>query len=86
MLGLASIIIGLGYGAITPASSEVLARTAPPDRMALTFSIKQTGVPGGAALAGAALPALALAVGWRAALLAVTACGVAVTVVLGKYS
>lgn len=78
MLGLASIIIGLGYGAITPASSEVLARTAPPDRLALTFSIKQTGVPGGAALAGAALPALALAVGWRPALLAVTACGVVV--------
>jgi MFS family permease len=78
LLGVASIVIGLGYGAITPASSELLARTAPPGRMALTFSIKQTGVPGGAALAGAALPALALALGWRPALLLVTACGVAV--------
>ena len=47
---------------------RVLARTTPPDRMALTFSIKQTGVPAGAALAGAVLPALALAFGWRAAL------------------
>ena len=79
MLALASIVIGLGYGAITPASSELLARTAPPGRMALTFSIKQTGVPGGAALAGAALPALALAMGWRPALLVVAACGVAIT-------
>ena len=60
------VVIGLGYGPITPASSQVLARTTPPARMALTFSIKQTGVPAGAALAGAVLPALALAVGWRA--------------------
>jgi MFS family permease len=78
LLALAPIIIGLGYGAITPASSELLARTAPPGRFALTFSIKQTGVPGGAALAGAALPPLALAVGWRPALLAVAACGVGI--------
>ena len=50
---LAPVVIGLGYGPITPASSHVLARTAPPSRMALTFSIKQTGVPAGAALPGA---------------------------------
>ncbi len=69
LLAVAPIVIGLGYGAITPASSEVLARTAPPGRMALVFSVKQTGVPGGAALAGAALPPLALAIGWRPVLL-----------------
>ena len=78
ILALAPVIIGLGYGAITPASSEVLARTTPPDRMALIFSIKQTGVPGGAALAGAALPPLALALGWRPALLGVAVCGVGI--------
>lgn len=76
LLALAAIVIGLGYGPITPASSEVLARTAPPHRLALTFSIKQTGVPGGAALAGAALPGLALAFGWRAAFIGVAAAGV----------
>ena len=75
LLAVAPIVIGLGYGAITPASSEVLARTAPPGRMALVFSIKQTGVPGGAALAGAALPPLALAIGWRPALLMAALCG-----------
>jgi len=48
-LVLAPIMIGLGYGPITPASSHLLVRTAPPKRMALTFSIKQTGVPLGAA-------------------------------------
>src|SRR2546430_2886549 len=43
--------------------------------MALVFSIKQTGVRGGAALAGAALPPLALAIGWRPALLVVAVSG-----------
>ena len=80
MLAIAPLIIGLGYGAVTPASSELLARTAPPERLALTFSIKQTGVPGGAALAGAVLPPLALAVGWRPALLLVGVCGVVIAV------
>jgi MFS family permease len=65
---LAPLLIGLGYGPITPASSELLARTAPRRRLALTFSIKQTGVPIGAALAGALMPMLALSVGWRLAL------------------
>jgi len=78
LLAVAPIVIGLGYGAITPASSELLARTAPPARMALVFSIKQTGVPGGAALAGAALPPLALAIGWRPALLVAALCGVGI--------
>jgi predicted MFS family arabinose efflux permease len=51
---------------------------APPRRRALTFSIKQTGVPGGTALAGAALPPLALAIGWRPTLFIVAACGAGV--------
>lgn len=74
----AAALMGVGYGPITAASSELLARTTPPERMALTFSIKQTGVPAGAALAGAVMPALALAVGWRAAFLAAAALGVVV--------
>ena len=80
-LAAAAIVIGLGYGPITPASSHVLARTAPPSRMALTFSIKQTGVPAGAALAGAALPAVALAIGWQAAFALVAALGVVIALV-----
>jgi len=78
LLGVAAILIGIGYGPITPASSHVLIRTAPPDRLALTFSIKQTGVPAGAALAGAALPTLVLVVGWRVALLVTALLGVVV--------
>jgi len=77
-LAVAPLIIGLGYGPITPASSHVLARTASPSRMALTFSIKQTGVPAGAALAGAMLPLFALQIGWRATLALVAAAGIAI--------
>ena len=63
-------IIGAGYGPITPASSHILARTTPPARLNLVFSLKQTGVPLGNALAAVALPGLALATGWRGAALA----------------
>ncbi|MEO6565440.1 MAG: MFS transporter, partial [Casimicrobiaceae bacterium] len=75
---LAAIVTGVGYGPITPASSAVLVRTTPVAQMGLTFSIKQTGVPVGIALGGALLPALALALGWRGALLVVAAVGVLV--------
>jgi MFS family permease len=77
-LPLAPVLIGIGYGPITPASSHLLARTTRPDRLALTFSIKQTGVPLGAALAGALLPSLALGFGWHAAMIAVATFGVVI--------
>ncbi|MEP7329737.1 MAG: MFS transporter, partial [Betaproteobacteria bacterium] len=78
LLVLAAIVIGLGYGPITPASSAVLVHTTPAAQMAMTFSIKQTGVPVGVALGGAILPLLALGMGWRGALLVVAAAGVLV--------
>jgi MFS family permease len=78
LLALAAVVIGIGYGPITPASSQLLQRTAPPGRMAPTFSIKQTGVPAGAALGGALLPVLALSIGWRATLMISAVAGLAV--------
>jgi MFS family permease len=68
---LGALLLGLGYGPATPASSVILARTAPPHLLALTFSIKQTGVPLGTAIAGAAVPLLVLALGWQGAALAI---------------
>jgi MFS family permease len=65
-----ALLIGLGYGPATPASSVILARAAPPGMLALTFSIKQTGVPLGTAIAGAAIPVLVLGLGWQGAALA----------------
>lgn len=58
-------LIGSGYGLVNPVSSHILASAAPPRMMSLIFSIKQTGVPLGGALAGALVPALVLSLGWR---------------------
>jgi len=65
LIALGALFIGLGYGPITPASSQILARTTPPDQMALVFSIKQTGVPVGSMMAGAIVPSLMLAIHWQ---------------------
>lgn len=51
-----AVLVGLGYGPITPASSDMLARTTPTARLALVFSVKQTGVPLGGILAGLIVP------------------------------
>jgi predicted MFS family arabinose efflux permease len=66
-----ALLIGLGYGPITPASSHLLARTTPAHRMSFVFSVKQTGVPLGGVLAGLIVPGLAQWTGWQAAFLAV---------------
>lgn len=66
-----AFLVGLGYGPTTPASSVILARAAPPSLVALTFSIKQTGVPAGGAIAGVLVPALVLSVGWQWGALAI---------------
>ncbi|MCX7960232.1 MAG: MFS transporter [Burkholderiales bacterium] len=75
-------VLGLGYGPATPASSAILVRAAPPSRVSLVFSIKQTGVPAGGVLAGAIVPALALAAGWQVAALAIGAACVALAVAI----
>ncbi len=62
---LGAFVVGLGYGPTTPASSVILVRAAPPAIFSLVFSIKQTGVPAGGALAGALVPLLILACGWQ---------------------
>jgi MFS family permease len=68
-----ALFLGCGYGPITPASSEILARTTPPGRYAMVFSIKQTGVPVGGVVAGLAVPGLTEAAGPTWALLAIAA-------------
>lgn len=82
LMALGAILIGLGYGPITPASSHLLARTTPPDRMSFVFSIKQTGVPLGGVLAGLIVPSLAQWLGWQAAFGVVAAANVACVLVV----
>jgi MFS family permease len=63
------LLSGLGYGIVNPATN-VLANPGAARRRGLVMSVKQAGVPLGGILAGAILPTLASAVGWRAALVA----------------
>lgn len=72
-MGLGAVLIGLGYGPITPASSHLLARTTPKHQMSLVFSLKQTGVPLGSLMAGAVVPPMLLALSWHSSLAAVAA-------------
>lgn len=71
LIALGALLIGAGYGPITPASSHLLALTTTPANMSLVFSLKQTGVPLGGVLAGAIVPGLMLLTNWQAALLLV---------------
>lgn len=72
-----ALMIGFGYGPNTPASSHILARTTPPERRALVFSLKQTGVPLGGMLAGAIVPSLVLWLGWQVGTLVIAVAALA---------
>ena len=62
-----ALVVGIGYGAVTPSSSTVLADQAPENVRSLIFSIKQSGVPIGGAIAGTLVPFLIYRFGWREA-------------------
>lgn len=64
---LATAIIGLSYGPLTPASSHVLARYRNGAGMAFLVSVRQTSVPMGGVLAGFVAPPLVLGMSWNAA-------------------
>src|SRR5271166_4901926 len=79
----ASAIIGGGGAAVsTPSSSQLLYRVSPPRLAPLVFSIKQTAVPAGLLICGFLGPAMAGALGWRGAVLAIAAACVAFAVML----
>jgi MFS family permease len=67
----AASALGLAYGPFNPASAHVLAGLATRRWRPFVFSVKQTGVPLGGALAGAVVPWLTLRHGWHEASLAV---------------
>jgi len=78
-----AVVVGVGYGLPNPSSAEILSRHAPAQRRGLFFSIKQTGVPLGVALAGAAFPWLTALAGWRVALLATALPTLAIALAIG---
>jgi len=80
LVALGAVLMGLGYGPVTPASSHILIRQTAPHRRSLVFSLKQTGVPVGGALAGSVAAPLALLLGWRGAALTVAAASLVLAV------
>lgn len=71
LIVLGAFVIGFAYGPLTPASSHLLAKRTPLRLMSFVFSLKQTSVPLGGALAGALVPGLVIAFGWKGAGLSV---------------
>lgn len=69
-LGMAAVVLGLGYGAAAPASTHLLVPQTPQPVFNLVMSLRQIGVPFGGVMAALILPPLVLAIGWRGALLA----------------
>ncbi len=67
---LCGALLGAAHGLVNPASSAILAAASPPRVRSMVFSIKQTGVPIGGAVAGTLVPALLLWMSWHAAVMA----------------
>jgi len=61
------IVAGFGYGMLNPTSTKAVMAWFPPAQRATVIGLKQVGLPFGGALGAALMPALALAVGWRLA-------------------
>ena len=80
-----AFIMGIGHGPVTPASSHLLVRTTPFSMMSFAFSIKQTGVPIGGALAGAVVPYLVIFFDWKISALWVAASNLVLAFFLHPY-
>jgi MFS family permease len=81
-LVVSAFVARMGHGPVTACGSHLLAGRTPPRRRSLVFSLKQAGVPAGAMLVAAAAPAIAMAFGWRAGVLAMAATGLLVALAL----
>lgn len=75
-LTLALALAGLGHAALQVGANRLLAVAVPSRRQGLAFGIKQAAVPIATLLAGLALPAVGVAVGWRWAYVGVAAAAV----------
>ena len=73
-------LAGIGYGTLNPASTTAAMSWFPARQRATVVGIKQVGLPFGGMLGAAIVPALALAFGWRRAIvvsaLLIAACAV----------
>lgn len=70
LLVVAMVVAGLALSLIDPVTNWLVGHHLPPARQGRFIGIKQSGVQIGALIAGAALPALGAATGWRGAIAA----------------
>lgn len=82
LLVLASLLMGVGYGFITPSNTRILHRFTPKHVRNVVFSIVQSGVPLGVLIAATAGPAITVAIDWQAALWSCAALSLLLAVVL----
>lgn len=78
-------LLGAAHGLVNPASSAILAAAAPAHLRSMIFSIKQTGVPVGGAIAGTLVPVMLLWTSWQYAVLALALCAMAFIAVLVPF-
>ena len=78
-------LLGAAHGLVNPASSAILAVASPPQIRSMVFSIKQTGVPIGGAVAGTLVPALLLWMSWQAAVLVLALGAAALFALVAPY-
>lgn len=64
VLAVLLVIAGLTYGLANPAANRALAQRTDPARRGVVFGLKHAGIPTSTLLAGLAVPALVLTVGW----------------------
>ena len=85
LLLLCGALLGAAHGLVNPASSAMLAVASPPRIRSMVFSIKQTGVPLGGAIAGILVPGLLLWMSWQAVVLALAVGAAALIAVVAPY-
>ena len=78
------VVAGVSSAAMQPAANTYLTRRMRADRQGVAFGVKQSAVPLTTALAGLAVPALALTVGWRWAFALAAVLAAVVAVVLPR--
>ena len=78
-------LVGAALGLVNPASSTILLQASPPQYRSLIFSIKQSGVPLGSAIAGVLIPALLQYMHWRHAVLVLGIASAFVLIVVAPF-
>jgi MFS family permease len=78
-------LLGAAHGLVNPASSAILSAAAPARVRSMIFSIKQTGVPVGGAIAGMLVPVMLLWTSWQYAVLALALLAAAFIAVLVPF-